>query len=100
MLCFLAQSAVNFSSLPIATGSPFIPNTHLPSHCDSWGHTLPQTAGNALYFAISFAAPSKLPSLTWDINPGMSIDTGHPLTHFGFLHPRHLFASTNALSSS
>ena len=35
-----------------------------------------------------------------DINPGISIDTGHPLTHFGFLHPKHLLASFKAPSSS
>ena len=30
-----ASYATNLSSLPIATGSPFIPLTHFPSHCDS-----------------------------------------------------------------
>lgn len=31
-LCSLDQSATNLSSFPIATGSPFMPSTHFPSH--------------------------------------------------------------------
>ena len=31
----------------MATGSPFLPRMHWPSHWISWGHTRPQTAGRA-----------------------------------------------------
>ena len=34
------------SSLPMPTGSPFTPRTHLPSHCVSCGQTRPHTAGS------------------------------------------------------
>src|SRR5471030_1127665 len=98
-LCSAAQSAVNLSSLPIDTESPFIPKTHLPSHCFSCGQTLPQTAGSALYFATSFAAFSNFSSLTCEINPGILIETGHPSTHLGFLQFKHLAASFVASSS-
>ena len=90
MLFFLDQSAINLSNFPIETGSPLIPNTHLPSHWLSCGQTLPQTAGKALYFATSFAASSNSPFFIYPIKLGMSIDTGHPSTHLGFLQPKHL----------
>ncbi len=98
-LCAAAQSAVNLSSLPIDTDSPFIPSTHLPSHCFSCGHTLPHTAGSALYLAISLAAPSKSLSFNVAINAGISIDTGHPFLHCAFLQFKHLEASLTASSS-
>ena len=44
----MAQSATNRSSLPMATGWYLAPTTQVASHCDSWGHTRPHTAGNAL----------------------------------------------------
>ena len=43
-----AQSDVKRSKRPMATGSPFLPRVHTPSHCDSCGHTRPQMAGSAL----------------------------------------------------
>ena len=45
----MAVSAANLSSLPIATGSPLIPRTHLLSHWLSCGHTRPQIAGSAFW---------------------------------------------------
>ena len=46
--CSAAQSATKRSTRPMATGSPFTPRTHLPSHWFSWGHTRPEMAGRAL----------------------------------------------------
>ena len=92
------QSATNLSNLPIDTASDFIPSIHTPSHWLSCGHTLPQTAGNELLLAITLAAPSISSSLIFVINPGMSIPTGHPPTHFGFLQAKHLLASAIASS--
>src|SRR4030042_2473590 len=40
-----SQSARNLSSLPMPTGSFFLPTTQFPSHWFSYGHTLPHTAG-------------------------------------------------------
>ncbi len=69
-----------------------------PSHCDSWGQTLPQTAGRLLSTAIILAAPSKLPFATSIINAGIFTDTGHAATHLGFLQLRQRVASSIASS--
>ena len=96
--CARFQSATNRSRLPMATGSPFRPTTHLTSHCVSCGHTRPQTAGRALTSRMRSAASSNLPSATSFTNPGMSMPTGHPAMHRGFLHRRHRAASACACS--
>ena len=46
--CSAAQSATKRSTRPMATGSPLMPRTHLPSHWFSWGQTRPEMAGRAL----------------------------------------------------
>ena len=99
ILFSLAQSATNLSSLPMETGSPFLPRIHCPSHWLSCGQTRPQIAGSALDSPITLYASSNHPSFTLEMNPGISIDTGHPCTHFAFLHPIHLFASSTASSA-
>ena len=81
------------------TGSPFTPRTHFPSHCDSCGQTLPQTAGNDEDAEITRYAASKSPFFTSSMNSGMSIPTGHPLTQGRFLQCRQRSASFTATSA-
>jgi hypothetical protein len=57
----LCLSATYLSSLPMATGSPFIPRTHFASHWVSCGQTRPQTDGRELVWEIVLKAPSVSP---------------------------------------
>ncbi len=82
----------------MATGSFFLPTTHCPSHCVSWGQTRPQIAGSVFVCFMTFIASQKFPSAIWPMKPGMSILTGHPRTQPGFLHLRQRFASSTASS--
>jgi hypothetical protein len=84
ILFSLDQSATKRSNLPMETASPRIALIHLASHCTSCGQTLPHTAGSAEYFPIILDASSILPFSISLINPGISIETGHPRTHFAF----------------
>ena len=92
-------SPTYLSIAPIATGSPFIPSTQFPSHCLSWGQTLPQTEGSILVWRIISPAFCKLSFFNASINFGIWILTGHPWTHLGFLQCKHLEASIFACSS-
>ena len=55
------RSALYNVSLPIFTGSPFLPSTQFPSHCFSWAHTLPHTAGRLLLARMMLMALPRLP---------------------------------------
>ncbi len=94
----LSQSAANLSSLPTATGWSFFPTIHTCSHWSSWGQTRPHIAGR-LFRSFSFRAePIKSPSLISLIKAGISISTGHPSMHLGFLHWRQRLDSSWANS--
>ena len=97
----LCQSATNLSRRPIATGSlPGLnPLVHFISHCVSWGQTLPQTAGKELDSEMISYALSKFPKATSWIKSGILIFTGQWATHGLFGHPKHLFASSIAISA-
>ena len=75
---------------------PFFPSTQEPSHCFSWGQTLPHTAGRLLLRPmISLASPM----FPWEIaliNSGISLEMGQPSLHFGTLQPRQRPASRMA----
>ena len=94
----LDQSATKRSSLPMEIGSPLKPRIHFPSHWLSCGQTRPQPAGSALDSAIVAAASLNLPSFTSEMNFGMLIDTGQPLTHCAFLQFKQRVASSCASS--
>src|SRR5665811_1561890 len=84
----------------MATGSCFTPRTQSCSHCSSWGQTRPQTAGK-LVVSLSLAmAPAGSPAAIILTTAGMSMPTGQPRTHLGFLHSRHRLASSMAMSMS
>ena len=93
------RSATYLSSLPIPTGSPFMPRTQRLSHCVSCGQTRPHTAGRLESFDITSYAPSMSPSRNLAIKSGILIPTGHPPTQAGDLHPRQRAASFAAASS-
>src|SRR3989304_9366725 len=82
----LSRSATNRSRYPIETDAPFLLRIHACSHCVSWGHTRPQTAGSALSDFISFIALAKSPSETYFKKAGIFTSTGQPFMHFGALH--------------
>src|SRR5665647_716546 len=84
----------------MATGSCFTPRTQSISHCSSCGQTRPQTAGK-LVVSLSLAmAPAGSPAwMSWT-KAGMSMPTGQPSTHLGFLHSRQRLASSMAISMS
>ena len=84
------------SSWPMATGSPFLPRTHLPSHWFSCGQTRPQTEGSRLASRMISRPPPKLPSRIFSMKPGMLMETGQPSTHWGFLQSRQRLASATA----
>ncbi len=93
-----SKSATNRSRRPMATGSPFFPRTQGISHCSSWGQTRPQTAGRALVSLIFLAASTNFPFATRSMNSGIWTPTGHPFTHWGFLHWMQRLASSTARS--
>ena len=65
------------------------------SHWLSWGQTLPHTAGRQ-FFSLSFRMPPlKSPFTMKEIKSGISISTGHPVLHRGFLHCKQRLASAN-----
>ena len=97
--CSNAQSDVKRSKRPMATGSPFLPRVHTPSHCVSCGHTRPQMAGSEFALFTMAYAQAKLPSATCAMNCGMGTPTGHPLTHGVFGHWMQRRASAIASSS-
>src|SRR5665647_1949622 len=82
----------------MATGSCFTPRTQSISHCSSCGQTRPQTAGK-LVVSLSLAmAPAGSPAwMSWT-KAGMSMPTGQPSTHLGFLHSRQRLASSMSMS--
>ena len=82
----------------MATGSPLMPRTHLPSHWVSWGQTRPQTAGRLEDWAMIWYAASKLPSATSLMKSGMRIFTGQPPTQGLCLQFRQRLASSMAVS--
>ncbi len=93
-----AKSATKRSRRPMATGSSLLPMMQVASHCTSCGQTRPQTAGSALEsFRIRYDSGISLRARA-PMNPGMSISTGQPGTHLGFLHCRQRSASRNAIS--
>ena len=83
----------------MATLSPFMPRTHLLSHCRSCGQTRPQTAARLFVAEMVSYAPSKSPSLTLEMNSGMRTLTGQPFTHCGFLQFRQRWASSIAVAA-
>ena len=82
------------------TGSPLMPRVHLPSHCVSCGHTLPQTAGSEEVRWMTSYASSNFPSATSAIKAGMSTATGQPATQGLFLQCTQRLASSMAVASS
>ena len=94
--CSASQSARKRSSRPIASGSPFLPRMQSFSHCSSCGQTRPQTAGSAFFSLMVRMPAAKSPSATSPTKPGMSIPTGQPSTHPGFLQRRQREASSRA----
>ena len=94
-----SQSARKRSSRPMATGSPFLPSTQFLSHCSSCGQTRPQTAGSAFVRLIFLMPAAQSPSAMQSMKPGMSMPTGQPSTHPGFLQARQRAASWRARSS-
>src|SRR5450759_1830220 len=84
----------------MATGSCFTPRTQSCSHCSSWGQTRPQTAGKLLVSLSLAMAPAGSPAAIILTTAGMSIPTGQPRTHLGFLHSRQRLASSMAMSMS
>ena len=87
----------------MATGPPvfsgFLPRRHLPSHWFSWGQTRPQTAGRELNSRRTLYAPGRSPFCSSPMNALMSISTGQPERHSGFLHWRQRLASAMASAS-
>ncbi len=93
---FDSQSATNLSRRPMAMGAPFFPRTHRLSHWTSWGQTRPHIPGRLFLALIVETASTISPSRTALIKAGISIPTGQPSIHLGFLHWRHLSASSAA----
>ncbi len=83
----------------MATGVPFLPRRHRPSHCVSWGQTRPVTQGRALSSRSDSAAAWTSPWTSRSMNRGMLTRTGQPSMHFGFLHWRQRSASAIASRS-
>ena len=83
----------------MATGSFFIPRIQVFSHWSSCGQTLPQIPGIVFFSLIFSRASLNLFSFISSINPLISISTGQPSVHLGFLHIRHLSLSSNAWAS-
>ena len=98
--CTRSQSATKRSMRPIATGSPRLATTHTTSHCSSCGQTRPQIAGRVLVSLSLTSEPATSPWRSRSMKAGMSIPTGHPLTHGGLAHCRQRCASTSAVSGS
>ena len=73
-----SKSAIKRSSLPTCMPCPFFASTQWPSHCFSWGHTRPQTAGRLLLSLIIFMALPRFPRESSCIQSGMSWLIGHP----------------------
>ena len=80
----------------MATGSPFLPRMHLPSHWFSCGQTRPQTEGSRLSPLMAFSAPAQSSSRIFSMNCGMWTPTGQPSMHRGFLQSRQRLASATA----
>ncbi len=95
-----AKSATNRSRRPIATGWSFLPTMQVASHWLSCGHTRPQTAGRALLSLRTRYAVFRSRRAVAAMKAGMSIPTGHPGTHRGFLQPRQRSDSAIAWSSA
>ena len=83
----------------MATGSPFLPRVHTPSHCVSCGHTRPQMAGSEFALFTMAYARAKLPSATCSTNRGMGTPTGQPPTQGLLRQFRQRCASDTACSS-
>ena len=83
----------------MATGSPFLPRVHTPSHCVSCGHTRPQMAGSEFAVFTMAYARAKLPSATCSTIRGMGTPTGQPPTQGVFGHWMQRRASATASSS-
>ena len=83
---------------PMATGLPLRASTHTPSHWVSCGQTRPHTAGRAVCSLSLSAAATGSPLEICQMNAGMSMLTGQPSTHGGFLHWRQREASSRAMS--
>ena len=96
--CSAAQSAMNRSRRPMATGSNFFPSVQCFSHWLSWGQTRPQTAGSRFSLLMISSALSNSPALIAWMNRGIGTLTGQPVTHFGSLQFRHRPASVRAIS--
>ena len=86
------------SSWPMATGSDFLPRTHLPSHWFSCGQTRPQMAGSMDSSRMMSRAPPKSSSRIFSMNLGMLMLTGQPSTQSGFLQSMQRSASASAIS--
>ena len=95
-----ALSPTKRSSRPIATASMgsflFLATTHCASHCDSCGHTRPQTEGNRFDSLMTASAPSMSRTSRWRMKRGMSMPTGQPSMQVGLLHWMQRSASASA----
>ncbi len=94
----ISQSATKRSMRPMATGSCLTPVTQTFSHWSSCGQTRPQMAGRVLSFLMIARASSKRWSWMACTKAGMSMPTGQPEMHLGFLHARQRSASATASS--
>ena len=83
----------------MATGSPFLPTTHPPSHWFSCGHTRPVMAGSALSSRIFAAAPRKSPAQISATISCILTPTGQSPWHPGLAQARQRMASVAALSA-
>ncbi|EJW90575.1 hypothetical protein EVA_21316 [gut metagenome] len=91
-----SKSAMKDSSFPIRMGASFLLRMQCPSHCFSWGHTLPQMAGRLLFSLMMFIASPILPRESWWMKSGIWLPMGQPVTHKGFLQCRQRLASATA----
>jgi len=81
------------------TGSSFLLRMQTISHCVSWGQTRPQIAGRMLVSFILRILPRTSPLAKSPMKPGISMPTGQPGMHNGFLHWMQRDASITAVSN-
>ena len=83
----------------MATAGSFIFRwIHLLSHCFSWGHTRPHTAGSALVLFSTRAAFRNSPRSIFLMKEGMLMLTGQPCIQVGLAQSRQRLASCMACS--
>src|ERR1035441_990203 len=91
---------MNRSRLPMATGWPFLPTMHPPSHWFSCGQTRPVMAGRELSSRNLAAATRKSPAQIRAITSLTLTPTGQSTTQPGLAHSMQRVASVRALAAS